>query len=669
LVFLAWGAFAYHLLDLTRQSLWPDEVYSLVVSGWTLEQTWHDLIGDHVPLYTIVLGGWRYATGSSELSLRYFSVICATLSVPLVVVLARRLLDPASGFVAGILLAISPFQLYYAQEVVTYAFFGTLVLLSSWVYLRRTADPSGKALLVAGLLYAALAYTHYAGLFLVATHVAIWCGSLVLRWIGRGMQSESLLSLPRFSRRWPVAWVLGGVLFAPWFLTHLSSVSGNFVGGTSKTLRQLIGSSFLDLTFGYAMGNHLDAANPIDMRVFNNLGWLSLLVPLGCALAVLPRRRVTGFAIHSGSILAVLHVVIPYGLLLALVQGTREFSSRYGFPATLWLPIAIAAGLWYVRPPFRWLGVIILTGFSLWGGLIYFEHPGFARLDLRSATSYIVNNLQPGDGVVVTAPYVASTFDYYSAAAGADVAGMPLPAAIPSDDSQTRTAIAAMGSSHSRLWWLRWQDDFADPHGIISKWLQANAIRDRQRDWGGGLVIELWLTRSPRLAELPASAIPAAGVLGDQARFVGYELASDWPGTLTITLYWSLSEPLPSDYTIFVHVLDHAGRTLANGDSEPYRGQFPTSRWPVGEIVRDVHEVRLDPCAASDRFSAETGFYVPKTMQRLGTPGKDSIGFSMERSPGIRQGPGLGAVLARLPAALRLDERLPADSRSLCASS
>jgi hypothetical protein len=665
---LVWWAFAYRVWDLTRQSLWPDEVYSLVASGWTIDQTWRDLIGDHVPFYTIVLAGWRFATGPSEFSLRYFSVVFATLSIPLVMILARRLLDPTSGLIAGLLLALSPFQLYYAQEVVMYALLGALVLLASWIFVRWATSPTNPALLLGGGLYGALAYTHYAGLFLLATHVTIWCSSWLLRWIERETRGELPLRLPGFGLRWPLAWAFGGMMFAPWFLTHLSSVSGNMVGGTSKTILQLIGSSLVDLTFGYAIGNHLDAANPIENRVFDNLGWLSLLVPLCCALAILPRQRSLGMAIPSGSVLAILHVLIPYGLLIALVQGTREYSSRYGFPATVWLPVAVAAGLAYLRPPFRWLMVLALLGFGFWGGLIYEEHPGFARLDFRSATSYIVNDLRPDDGVVVTAPYVASTFDYYSAAKGSAATGTPLPVTIPADDSQTRAAIEVMASTHSRLWWLRWQDYFADPRGTISQWLQAHAIRERQRESGGGLIVDLWLTRAPTVARIPPSATPVAGELGSPVRLVGYELASDWPGTLTITFYWLLGEPLRSDYTIFLHLLDQAGRTLVNGDGEPYHGQFPTTRWPVGEIVRDVHEVKLDPCRPSDIFRVETGFYLLSTMQRLGAPGQDSTGFSVIAPPAIRQAAGLGWALSRLPPILRLDERLPAYSRSSCAN-
>ncbi|HUX88009.1 MAG TPA: hypothetical protein VMW65_13485, partial [Chloroflexota bacterium] len=54
---LVLGAFVLRIYRIDSQSLWPDELYSLVVSYWTIGQTWTQIVGDHVPLYTLLLGG------------------------------------------------------------------------------------------------------------------------------------------------------------------------------------------------------------------------------------------------------------------------------------------------------------------------------------------------------------------------------------------------------------------------------------------------------------------------------------------------------------------------------------------------------------------------------------------------------------------------------------
>ncbi len=155
LVVLIWCAFCLRVYHLAGQSLWPDEAYSYAVSHWTLADVWASLRIDNVPLYTILLGAWQVAAGSSEFALRYPSVIASTPAVLLVYRLGRHLLDTWSGFVAAALLAISPYQLYYAQEARMYSLLGTLGLLSSWLFLKWASAPprrvlSGRYRLTAG---------------------------------------------------------------------------------------------------------------------------------------------------------------------------------------------------------------------------------------------------------------------------------------------------------------------------------------------------------------------------------------------------------------------------------------------------------------------------------------------------------------------------------------
>jgi hypothetical protein len=127
---------------------------------------------------------------------------------------------------------------------------------------------------------------------------------------------------------------VGAILFLPWIVSHPGSVSGNLARGTSKSLAQLLGTTFIDNSFGYAVETHLDAGNSIDASVIQHLSLAALLLPICLVLSILPRRMSSRLILPTGHIVAFLHVVVPYGLLFVLVQATREFASRYGFPAT-----------------------------------------------------------------------------------------------------------------------------------------------------------------------------------------------------------------------------------------------------------------------------------------------------------------------------------------------
>ena len=78
--------------------------------------------------------------GKSEFALRLPSAAAATLFLPICWALARRLarrgsVPPAAPAFAALLAAVSPFYLWYGQEVRMYAQVGFLALLS--LYLLR----------------------------------------------------------------------------------------------------------------------------------------------------------------------------------------------------------------------------------------------------------------------------------------------------------------------------------------------------------------------------------------------------------------------------------------------------------------------------------------------------------------------------------------------------
>ncbi|HUX87842.1 MAG TPA: glycosyltransferase family 39 protein, partial [Chloroflexota bacterium] len=616
--------------------------------------------------YTLLLGGWRPLVGVSAFSLRYFSAFFSTLSVPLTLILARRFLRPAAAYLAAVLVAISPFQLYYAQEVVMYSLLGALALLSSWLLLRWAAHPNLGVVLLQSVLYGAMAYTHYAGLFVLATHVAIVIVSWLFGWLRpRDLAGGVSVEAPVFSRRWVWSWVGGVLLFLPWMATHVHAMASNVAGGTSRTIIDLLAITFTDLSFGNAIAAHLDAGIPFEAEVLQHLAWASLLLPVFCILAIFPRRQGGRWRVSWDHLVAFLHAVVPFAVLLVLVQFTRDFVSRYGFPATFWFPIVAVAGLWYLRPVLRWLGVAALVLSCAWGGLLYFVHPGFARLDFRDAVAYIVQHRQPGDAVIVTAPYVASTFDYYAASVAGALPRTPLPAKVPMNVSQTQQTLSQLDDSSQRLWLLRWQDYYADPHRVIANWLGAHAIHELTLNFPDGLAVELWLTRPPLRATLPPGTRPTSAEIGHIVHLLGLASRRGLDGPLVVTFYWQLSAPLTDDYTVFVHLADQSGQRIAQADALPYGGQYSTTRWPVGPIVEDIHQISLPNCLRPGTYRLDVGFYVLKTMHRLGAPGDDTFHLSVVVPPRPAN-PLAQTLLWRLPPALRLDSKLPSSTQTGC---
>jgi 4-amino-4-deoxy-L-arabinose transferase-like glycosyltransferase len=90
------------------------------------------------------------------------------------------------------------------------------------------------------------------------------------------------------------------------------------------------------------------------------------------------------------------------------------------------------------------------------------------------------------------------------------------------------------------------------------------------------------------------------------------------PGqTITVTLLWQARQPVSEDYTVFVHLLDRAGKRWAQQDAQPLDNLYPTSRWAPGEMVRDSHPLSLPADLPPGRYFLLVGMYLPATGERL----------------------------------------------------
>jgi hypothetical protein len=88
-------------------------------------------------------------------------------------------------------------------------------------------------------------------------------------------------------------------------------------------------------------------------------------------------------------------------------------------------------------------------------------------------------------------------------------------------------------------------------------------------------------------------------------------------GILGLTLYWRPTAALDADFTVFVHVLDAQGRTVAQRDTPPVGGRSPTSGWQPGQIVIDPANVPLPAGLAPGTYRVVVGLYQPADGRRL----------------------------------------------------
>jgi hypothetical protein len=136
-----------------------------------------------------------------------------------------------------------------------------------------------------------------------------------------------------------------------------------------------------------------------------------------------------------------------------------------------------------------------------------------------------------------------------------------------------------------------------------------------------------WIIRpayQPPLS-LPAAETAAVAAvraeLGNQFAILGVsaEPAQLVPGkTAGVTVVWQALAPDRADYSIFVHLVNEEGLTVAQADSMPGGGLLPTSQWTPGQTRAERYMVTIPPAAyAPDHGHWAVGLYDPKTGRRL----------------------------------------------------
>jgi hypothetical protein len=98
----------------------------------------------------------------------------------------------------------------------------------------------------------------------------------------------------------------------------------------------------------------------------------------------------------------------------------------------------------------------------------------------------------------------------------------------------------------------------------------------------------------------------------------GQSQKAAYPGDpLTVILTWRARSNVARDYKVFVHLIDSEGHRVAQHDSEPDEGKYPTSQWVPGALVRDTHPLLIPPDLPPGTYSIQVGIYLEQTLERL----------------------------------------------------
>lgn len=201
-------ALVVRAITATWTGLTTDEANGVLIA---VTGSWADMI-QHLkedgngPVLYVMLRLYDDAVGHSDLAMKVFALVLATLQVPISYWICRQFLSRELSLQVALLLALCPPLVRYGTLVRPYVLISIFGLISTWSCMRLLTK--GRGILwpiVYGVSTAALVYSHYWGAFVPIGQVGLVAIGLLKRWFGL----ENV-------KTWLSGVAISLVLFLPW---------------------------------------------------------------------------------------------------------------------------------------------------------------------------------------------------------------------------------------------------------------------------------------------------------------------------------------------------------------------------------------------------------------------------------------------------------------------
>lgn len=379
-------ALVLRLINL-NQSFWLDEIAQVVESSRPFSQQWQIPIDFHPPLFHYLVHFWLLL-GKSECWLRSSSVILGVLAVYFLYLLVKKLTSKKIAIFSSLLLATSPFHIYYSQELRPYSLACLLGIVSMYLFLKLLEKKSWFMPFV--LINILGVYTLYFFPFVLVAQLFIL---LFLR-------KERLLD-------WLKNVLIAVLFFLPWvplFLSQLQTgrewarISPVWLSMVSASREKALGMLFAKFFLG-----RITFDNKLVYLILTLASFLVFAYLLKQAWQKKKKAFVFLFGfffvpiIFSFLIHLILPVVSPKRLLIVL-------PAFYGL---------ISLGIASLSRKYQKLGLAFFLLLNIYGLMQQNFNPRFQREQWRQATAFIEEKAQPEALVLFQMPAAGGGWDWY----------------------------------------------------------------------------------------------------------------------------------------------------------------------------------------------------------------------------------------------------------------
>jgi mannosyltransferase len=413
------GAIGLRLFHLTTKNLWFDEAWSWYESQQPVARIIEGCATDiHPPLYHLLLRFWTILFGESPFALRTPSLLANLVTLVAAFVIARRVMSERMALTTLFFLALSPHQVYFAQEARMYALVTAFSLVAVFFYLRLLEDgrfrPGDQ---IGYVLCTTLAvYTHNFAWLVVG---GVWFHFLGVVWSRlKGGQPVA----PLFGR-WVYLHLAVLVLFSPWLGPFLFQVgvrprqgwrpplttTGVFVGDLLFFGKMIVGY-FVFPPQGAELWRGFLHEPWSGERLFTVLRSASLY-PLAVMVSLILLLRGLMAPVRLVPIL----FCVPLGVVTALLLVLKQASDlgRYLMLISPYFFMLLAAGTDRVRSPRRRWAVMGGVALMMGVGLLQHYRATSYDSDYRPVARILKTEGRPGDRILVDPVYMVRCLRYY----------------------------------------------------------------------------------------------------------------------------------------------------------------------------------------------------------------------------------------------------------------
>jgi hypothetical protein len=529
------------VLLLNSKGMWLEETFSVWLANHSVADMlqWIVKVDQHPPLYYLLLHYWIALNGDTPYYVRLLSALFGAGTIPMIYLIGKRMSGVVMGLAAAVILALSPFNIRFAQETRMYtlltfnaavAIYALVRLLTdsrsvrpigsqfreylhAWrtsgpaepdtggdfSYRDRTLDQNGWRAWIFGhrwlpirtietdlawvafiVFSAATMLSHNAAvLFPLAANIFV--PGLMLFHRPKKSGSPPAFQAPSFWN-WVKAQIGIFLLWSPWVFAFVKQASRASQGlwlpeaGWDTVVRAF--TSFL---------NESTLGQPSQVQMM----WILYALVL-CLGLLHCRREISRFLF-----LAALFAIPFLGELIVSIRRP-VFSDRTLIWTTIPLFLVLAAGIAQLRFRFLILVVLGILGTNnLFSAADYYRF--MQKEDWSTAAGYVAYFAQKDDLVLFNATWVQIPFDYYFEAYEDQYSIQVEKHGVPKDmfdsgvlepkmtDSDIPRLISLL-SGHNRVWLVYSHSWNTDPMGLIPQTLASKMELIQKRDFYGGQV-------------------------------------------------------------------------------------------------------------------------------------------------------------------------------------